>query len=71
MTLFTVLLNLNQFPEQHSLYVQRPWTLESETLVQSPSSINNTLNILNPKISAYKTAVSASLNLLYKHLSKS
>ena len=24
MTLFTVLLNLNQFPEQHSLYVQRP-----------------------------------------------
>lgn len=40
MTLFTVLLNLNQFPEQHNLYVQRPWTLESETLVQSPSSIN-------------------------------
>jgi hypothetical protein len=40
MTLFTVLLNLNQFPEQHSLYVQRPWTLESETLVQNPSSIN-------------------------------
>ena len=40
MTLFTVLLNLNQFPEQDSLYVQRPWTLESETLVQSPSSIN-------------------------------
>jgi hypothetical protein len=35
MTLFTVLLNLNQFPEQHNLYVQRPWTLESETLVQS------------------------------------
>ncbi|MGF2637250.1 hypothetical protein ACQUFW_13130 [Acinetobacter johnsonii] len=40
MTLFMVLLNLNQFPEQDSLYVQRPWTLESETLVQSPSSIN-------------------------------
>ena len=40
MTLFIVLLNLNQFPEQDSLYVQRPWTLESETLVQSPSSIN-------------------------------
>ena len=40
MTLFTVLLNLNQFPEQHSLYVQRPWTLESETLVQSHSSFN-------------------------------
>ena len=32
---------------------------------------NNTSNILNPKISAYKTAVSASLNLRYKHLSKS
>ncbi|MEN3968385.1 hypothetical protein [Acinetobacter sp. BWR-L5] len=40
MTLFTVLLNLNQFPEQHNLYVQRPWTLESETLVQRHSSIN-------------------------------
>ena len=40
MTLFMVLLNLDQFPEQHNLYVQRPWTLESETLVQSPSSIN-------------------------------
>jgi len=39
-TLFTVLLNLNQFPAQHSLYVQRPWTLESEALVQSPISIN-------------------------------
>lgn len=39
MTLFMVLLNLNQFPEQDSLYVQRPWTLESETLVQSPNSI--------------------------------
>ena len=90
MTLFMVLLNLNQFPEQDSLYVQRPWTLESETLVNAiaqstaicrktictaifyrsrPS--NNTSNILNPKISAYKTAVSASLNLRYKHLSKS
>ncbi len=32
MTLFTVLLNLNQFPEQDSLYVQRPWTLESKLL---------------------------------------
>ena len=40
MTLFTVLLNLNQFPEQHNLYVERPWTLESETLVQRHSSIN-------------------------------
>ena len=40
MTLFMVLLNLNQFPEQHNLYVQRPWTLESETLVQSHSSIS-------------------------------
>ena len=40
MTLFMVLLNLDQSPEQHNLYVQRPWTLESETLVQSPSSIN-------------------------------
>ena len=40
MTLFMVLLNLNQFPEQHNLYVQRPWTLESETLVQNPSSFN-------------------------------
>ena len=40
MTLFTVLLNLNQFPEQHNLYVQRPWTLESETLVQNQTSMN-------------------------------
>ncbi len=40
MTLFMVLLNLNQFPEQDSLYVQRPWTLESETLVQRHSAIN-------------------------------
>ena len=90
MTLFMVLLNLNQFPEQHNLYVQRPWTLESETLVQRHSSINcimweknlynyflpistthNISNTSNPKISAYKTAVSASLNLRYKHLSKS
>ncbi|NEU34131.1 hypothetical protein GN156_26105, partial [bacterium LRH843] len=40
MTLFMVLLNLNQFPEQHNLYVQHPWTLESETLVQRHSSSN-------------------------------
>lgn len=40
MTLFMVLLNLNQFPEQHNLYVQRPWTLDSETLVQNQTSIN-------------------------------
>ena len=32
---------------------------------------NNISNSSNPKISAYKTAVSASLNLRYKHLSKS
>lgn len=41
MTLFMVLLNLDQFPAQHSLYVLRPWTLESETLVQSHSSNND------------------------------
>ncbi|AYA67993.1 hypothetical protein CDG62_06350 [Acinetobacter sp. WCHA55] len=40
MTLFMVLLNLHQFSKHDSLYVQRPWTLESETLVQSLSSIN-------------------------------
>ncbi|TCB38262.1 hypothetical protein E0H82_01310 [Acinetobacter sp. ANC 4910] len=40
MTLFMVLLNLDQFPKQHSLYVLHPWTLESETLVQSHTSIN-------------------------------
>lgn len=33
MDLFSVLLNMAQFPEQNTLYVAQPWTLESETQV--------------------------------------
>ena len=33
MDLFSVLLNIGQFPEQDRLYVEQPWTLESQTQV--------------------------------------
>jgi len=33
MDLFHVLLNIDQFSEENTLYVQLPWTLESETQV--------------------------------------
>lgn len=33
MDLFSVLLNIGQFPEQDTLYVEQPWTLESQTQV--------------------------------------
>jgi len=33
MDLFQVLLNLDQFSEEDTLYVQLPWTLESEVQV--------------------------------------
>ena len=56
MTLFMVLLNLDQFSEQHSLYVQRPWTLESETLVQRHSSIN--CNIQKDNLYSYFLTIS-------------
>ena len=56
MTLFMVLLNLDQFPERHSLYVQRPWTLDSETLVQRHSSIN--CNIQKDNLYSYFLTIS-------------
>jgi hypothetical protein len=31
MDLFYVLVNINEFSEEHTLYVEQPWTLESET----------------------------------------
>ena len=33
MDLFSVLLNIGQFPEQDTLYDEQPWTLESQTQV--------------------------------------
>ena len=33
MDLLSVLLNIGQFPEQDTLYVEQPWTLESQTQV--------------------------------------
>ena len=56
MTLFMVLLNLDQFHERHSLYVQRPWTLDSETLVQRHSSIN--CNIQKDNLYSYFLTIS-------------
>ena len=65
MTLFTVLLNLNQFPERHSLYVQRPWTLDSETLVQRHSSIN--CNIQKDNLYSYFLPIST-IQQYFKYL---
>ena len=43
--LFQVLLNIDQFPEDDTIYVERPWTLESEAQViyitdKAPSTIH-------------------------------
>ncbi len=46
MNLFKVLLDLENFPEDHTIYAELPWTLESETIVVSePDSGSVTLNI--------------------------
>ena len=37
MDLFHVLVNIQQFSEHDSIYVERPWTLESEAQVLSSS----------------------------------
>lgn len=65
MTLFMVLLNLDQFPERHSLYVQRPWTLDSETLVQRHSSIN--CNIKKDNLYSYFLTIST-IQQYFKYL---
>lgn len=41
MTLFTVLLDLEQFPEDGLIYAARPWTPESEARVFPPALLND------------------------------
>ncbi|WP_228283968.1 hypothetical protein [Acinetobacter terrae] len=47
MDLFQVLLNIDQFSEEATIYVERPWTLESEAQVISSSDDAKIINIEN------------------------
>lgn len=45
MNLFKVLLDLENFPEDHTIYAELPWTLETEAIVISePDSGSVTLS---------------------------
>lgn len=43
MTLFQVLLNLQQFSDEMHIYVQRPWTLDSDANVCSQTAFTATI----------------------------
>ena len=47
MDLFHVLVNIQQFSEHDSIYVERPWTLESEAQVFSRSEDAKMISIEN------------------------
>lgn len=47
MDLFHVLVNIQQFSEHDSIYVERPWTLESEARVLSSSEDAKMISIEN------------------------
>lgn len=47
MDLFHVLVNIQQFSEHDSIYVERPWTLESEAQVLSSSEDAKIISIGN------------------------
>ena len=47
MDLFHVLVNIQQFSEHDSIYVERPWTLESEAQVLSRSEDAKIISIEN------------------------
>ena len=47
MDLFHVLVNIQQFSEHDSIYVERPWTLESEAQVLSSSEDAKIISIEN------------------------
>ena len=47
MNLFHVLVNIQQFSERDSIYVERPWTLESEARVLSSSEDAKIISIEN------------------------
>mgnify|MGYP006955438355 CR=1 FL=1 len=48
MNLFYLLLNLNEFPANHLIYVKRPWTLESKAIsIEKNSKPVLSLNIDN------------------------
>ena len=47
MDLFHVLVNIQQFSEHDSIYVERPWTLESEARVLSSSEDTKMISIEN------------------------
>ena len=47
MDLFHVLVNIQQFSEHDSIYVERPWTLESEAQVLSSSEDAKMISIEN------------------------
>lgn len=47
MDLFHILVNIQQFSEHDSIYVERPWTLESEAQVLSSSQDAKIISIEN------------------------
>ncbi|TCB57583.1 hypothetical protein [Acinetobacter terrestris] len=47
MDLFHILVNILQFSEHDSIYVERPWTLESEAQVLSSSQDAKIISIEN------------------------
>jgi len=47
MDLFHILVNIQQFSEHDSIYVERPWTLESEAQVLSSSQDAKMISIEN------------------------
>ncbi|WP_347453601.1 hypothetical protein [Acinetobacter thermotolerans] len=48
MNLFYLLLNLNEFPDDHLIYAEIPWTLESKAIsIEKNSNSTLSLNIDN------------------------
>ncbi|WKT72682.1 hypothetical protein [Acinetobacter variabilis] len=54
MDLFYILLNLNEFPADHLIYVELPWTLESKAIsIDKNSKPELNLNINNIEYSYF------------------
>lgn len=63
MDLFNVLLNIHQFSEEDTIYVEHPWTLESKAQVISSADDAKIINIEN-KVFMYFLDVSTVDELL-------
>jgi hypothetical protein len=69
MNLFHVLVNIQQFSERDSIYVERPWTLESEAQVLSSSDDAKIISI-EDKVFEYFLDVSIVDELLAQYMNQ-